>query len=1030
MTPERWRRASELFNSALDQPPSQVHEFLRKECGNDDELYMEVQRMLEAHRGSGLLDQRLWTPQELVSGPAFSTGQMVAGRYHIVRFLGRGGMGEVYEAEDLELKERVALKTLLPEIAGDTRMIARFKKEIQLSRKVSHPNVCRVFDLARHPVDGSSSGATVFLTMEFLAGETLAARLQREGRLSPEAALPLLDQMAEALEAAHHAGVIHRDFKPSNVMLVPGTEGWRAVVTDFGLARNYVPSNEDTATLSGNLMGTLDYMAPELLTGEPASVASDVYSLGTVAYKMVTGALPFPSDTPLASAILRSKQPAPSPRAAVPGIDAAWELTLLRVLDPDPSRRFSRAGEFVKALRGEAPSVTLPLPVVTRRKIAAAALAAVAIVGGVIGWQAWIRARNQPSGEALMLYRKGSDDIHAGAYFAATKALERAVSLAPHYGPAHARLAEAWVELDAMDKASREMLLARREDSSSLPETDRLQIEAVDLTITREYAAAVGKYEQMRKLAGPNEADLDVDLGRAYEKAGQRPKAIESYRRAAEGLAHSPAAWLRLAALYSRVSDVANSAEAFRQAEERYQLTSNLEGLTEVADQRGIAANSRGQLEEAAPYLRRALETARLAGNIQQEIRAKLQLSTNAYSSGDIALAERYAREALDTAHANQMEGLAIRGIIGLGAAYLGKRDFAGAEKNYQDALSLARRTGSDHLAALSLLSLASLHDQLKRPDDSVQEAQEALAFYKPNRYDKEALQCLTLIGRAQRYRGEYPAALDTSRRLLNLAEQLQDPLQMGFGHEAIGGLLYVQERYPEALEQYQRSLALYPDPEHIGYANLESGYTLWQLGRYAEAKANLDRADPTAERFPAMRLSLMQGRAEMTLSQNLYSEAATMARRALTFDAGQNPNSAAELKRILGLALIASGNRKEGLRNCEESLDAAGKRNDVAALLRSQLALLRARIETGDHQGSVKLFRDMEPELVSHPESGWRALALVAKTNRQYFEPARRALGELTRVWGDAAYRTYLTRPDVQELSRPLFQSNSATRQ
>ena len=133
----------------------------------------------------------------------------------------------------------LALQDLLPAIASDGRMLARFKQEIQLSRKVSHPNVCpRLRSLARHPADGSAPATTVFLTMEFLPGETLSERLHRDGRLFAAEALPILSQTAEALDAAHRAGVIHRDFKPSNVMLVPTAGGTRAVVTDFGPAHS------------------------------------------------------------------------------------------------------------------------------------------------------------------------------------------------------------------------------------------------------------------------------------------------------------------------------------------------------------------------------------------------------------------------------------------------------------------------------------------------------------------------------------------------------------------------------------------------------------------------------------------------------------------------------------------------------------------------------------------------------------------------------------------------------------------------
>src|SRR5690349_24280559 len=189
MTPEHWHKVTAIFHAALEQPSSEVDEFLRRQCGEDAALYSEVGGMLEQHAEGGIIENgptaRAGTP------PVFAAGEMVSSRYRIVRFLGRGGMGEVYEAEDLDLKERVALKTLLPEIAGDGRMIARFKQEIQLSRKVSHPNVCRVFDLARDPGDGSSPNAIFFLTMEFLPGEPLSARLRREGRIPLDQALPL-----------------------------------------------------------------------------------------------------------------------------------------------------------------------------------------------------------------------------------------------------------------------------------------------------------------------------------------------------------------------------------------------------------------------------------------------------------------------------------------------------------------------------------------------------------------------------------------------------------------------------------------------------------------------------------------------------------------------------------------------------------------------------------------------------------------------------------------------------------------------
>jgi serine/threonine protein kinase len=499
MSPERWQRLQTVFDEAVELSASEVEEFLRKECGEDTELYTSVRRMLDEHQRGGYLD---FSP---LAARLFEPGTVLAGRYRISRQIGRGGMGQVYEAEDLELRESVALKTLLPEIAEDATMIARFKREIQLARKVAHPNVCRVFDLARHMPEGSSSAPVFFLTMEFVDGETLANRIAREGRLSAGDALELLDQMADALDAAHRAGVLHRDFKPSNVMLIPdraqGTV--RVVVTDFGLACRITRPAESTRTATGELAGTIDYMAPELFTGGTATVASDIYALGLVAYKSISGALPFESDSPLAGVIRRAGQPAPQVCSRVAGLNPAWDRGFARALHLDPGRRFVTAREFVKSLRGEESFVTIDIPIMTRRRVAGAAVGLLTLAAAPFAWRAWVRARARPSPEAEALYIQGVADLHTGAYFAATKSLEESIRRAPGFALAHARMAEAWWNLDFTDRATQEMLIARRQDLSQLSRPERLQMEAIDLTLTREFPAAAAKYEEM--LAGePN----------------------------------------------------------------------------------------------------------------------------------------------------------------------------------------------------------------------------------------------------------------------------------------------------------------------------------------------------------------------------------------------------------------------------------------------------------------------------------------------------------------------------------------------
>ncbi len=341
----------------------------------------------------------------------FAPGDFVANRYRVVRFIARGGMGEVFEAEDLELRGRVALKTIHARAADEAGAVDRFKREIQLARRVTHPNVCRIFDVGFHE-GAPGAEPVIFFTMELLEGETLATRLKRAGRLSTAAALPIARQLAAALAAAHEAGIVHRDFKTENVFLVPGREGERAVVTDFGIARG---GGEDgshaTLTATGSVIGTPAYMAPEQIEGAPVTAAADQYALGVVLFEMVTGELPFHGENPLVTAARRLTEPPPSPREFVPGLEPVWEATILRCLERRPEARFRDVAAVARALDGEAsailapapqpaapPSIpaAVPAPVSTaprrdRRKAAVAALLLV-LLAGASAW-GWLRVR-------------------------------------------------------------------------------------------------------------------------------------------------------------------------------------------------------------------------------------------------------------------------------------------------------------------------------------------------------------------------------------------------------------------------------------------------------------------------------------------------------------------------------------------------------------------------------------------------------------------------------------------------------------
>jgi eukaryotic-like serine/threonine-protein kinase len=283
----------------------------------------------------------------------FAKGDLVGDRYRIVRLVGAGSTGEVYEAVDQALGGEVALKTLKQGFSNQPVLLERFRREIQNARRVTHPNVCRIFDMGVHRVRKQQR---FFLTMELLSGESLASYLAGREALSGAEALPLLTQIASGLQAAHDSGVMHRDLKPSNVVLVAGHDGThdgadrRAIITDFGLAIS-VEQVGMGLTESSELIGTPEYMAPEQI--EPSSVtpAADIYALGIIAYEMLAKHPPFePGGTPIAT-VLKRRHESPRPLHQVaPGVDPTWEAAILRCLEREPERRFRRPMDFIAVL--------------------------------------------------------------------------------------------------------------------------------------------------------------------------------------------------------------------------------------------------------------------------------------------------------------------------------------------------------------------------------------------------------------------------------------------------------------------------------------------------------------------------------------------------------------------------------------------------------------------------------------------------------------------------------------------------------
>jgi serine/threonine protein kinase/Flp pilus assembly protein TadD/TolB-like protein len=381
-TPEGWERLKPLFGGAMQQPQEQRAKYIDEVCGDDLELRDALFRLLRANQDSiSKGDGPIVDFHNLFSAakPAFTEGELVSNQFRIVRLIGSGGMGDVYEAIDLELGRRIALKTIRPEIASSPRTLAHFKKEVVLAQRISGPHVCRIH--AFHPPT-DSAGRTAFLTMEYLDGITLADKI-RESRPLPWSEVKTIAlEICEGLRVMHEAGIIHRDLKSRNVMLANRNGTVSAVVMDFGLAHEVRSATSETETdvsAEQGVAGTIDYMAPEQFAGDPLTPAADIFALGVVMYELATGRHPFPSGTILQAAIRRGQRP-PGPSSIQKGLPHRCDEIVCRCLEFDPKKRYGSVKIVAEEIEDK-------LPAKLRRtwlRMAAAFVAVVALTSGLL----------------------------------------------------------------------------------------------------------------------------------------------------------------------------------------------------------------------------------------------------------------------------------------------------------------------------------------------------------------------------------------------------------------------------------------------------------------------------------------------------------------------------------------------------------------------------------------------------------------------------------------------------------------------
>jgi eukaryotic-like serine/threonine-protein kinase len=1038
MTPELYQRLKPLYEAALDLPAGERAAFSAKACGNDIELRAALEEFLKNNdQQSPTLDKGLFDVRSLsfLENKELAEGEILLNQFRIVRLLGSGGMGDVYEAIDLELG-RIALKTIRPALAQDPAILARFKEEVLLARPVSGPNVCRIYQLYVPP-KASGCPCAAFLVMEYLEGETLADRIEKGGPAAPKEALTIATQLCAALQAIHDAGVIHRDLKPRNIMLVPRHGSEQVVVMDFGLAR--VASQDASAaetgiTMPGHIMGTPDYMAPEQFEpGGKITPATDIYGLGIVLYELVTGLRPFSAHTPLGAAVRRGRQP-DSPSSIRKGIPSVWDDVVCKCIEYEPERRYQSAAEVLAALRQRS---LLVWRFNNGQRIALTPRVA-AIVGAILLVLLSISVTSiyriattyHPSHTGKQWYDDGVAALRDGTYLKAANALGEAVKSDPHYALAHARLADAWAELDFTGQAQQEMLRATdAEQRTSMPDEDKQYVDAVQATLIRNYSAAAQDYEELLKqLPDDRRADGLVDLGRAYEKAGKIKETTASYEQAARLNPDDPAPFVHIGIWKSRQRDPAGADVAFTRAEELYRAKSNQEGLAEVAYQRGYAANEAADSVHAHEYLEKSLSIARQINSPQMEARSLSQLCSVDYYDGKDDKAIEDANQAIKIAEENNLEYWKADGLMRLGNAHLHKQDYATAESYAQQALKLAKQSQHPRIEASADFTLASIRDQRRgNRDEQIAFAKEALQYYRDYGFLNMATACSILLVRAEEAKGDYAQALEDATEQLKLAEKTDSLASEEIAEEAVGVSFSGLEDYPAALSHFDKALQIGHTLHYAeSFQEKHRADMLWRLGRYQDAEEMLARTLQDDGHRADTGGNVADTRATILLSRGKDAEALSTCRKALNDFPNLDADTIADFAQIEALAEARLGKLDQAKIEADRALALAKEVNEDAV---GQAELVEAEVLLLSHSPTQALsFAQSANTYFSvkqEKESEWLSLLYMAEASKASgdreagISAAKKAidiLAALEQSWSPIVFRQYGARPDLHE--------------
>jgi eukaryotic-like serine/threonine-protein kinase len=944
-------------------------------------------------------------------------GDVLGGRYEILKLLGEGGMGAVYKAQDRELDRPVALKLIRQEMASNPAILARFKQELLLSRQVTHKNVIRIYDL------GDADGVK-FITMEFVEGRDLRTLIQQKKKFSPEEAVEVIQQVCHALEAAHGVGVIHRDLKPQNIMR---EDGGRILVMDFGLARTI---QGDGMTRAGALVGTMEYMSPEQALAKDLDQRSDLFSLGLILYELLTGKTPFKAESALASLIKRTQEraiPVSDHDGTIPG---ALSGIVSKCLERDPTLRYQSATDILQDLdtwQGKRAAATIgfhadlkpwgqtiPWPLLS----GVATIVVLAVVGYVFRasiFSAPAATLGPVQSLAILPFRNASGDSTLdwmGSSFAdmlSTGIGESAqlrtvtpsnlhqiltdlhVSPTTELNPATIhRLADfsnaqrvIWGQYAKFgDQIRIDATLQDLKNDRTVP----LEIEipnekgipnGIDILAESIRQKLVLPSNVVRELKASSflpdstsvEALRDYDQGLGFLRDGRNLEAQQQLEGATKADPNFGLAFSRLAQTYSKLGYDDQAAQA---AQKGVALSQNLPDM-----EKHLIAAIRSQVVKNYAEAIKAYETLAKASPDNYDM--QLALAGLYQDSGDLVKAREYYQKILS---ANPKD---IGATLDLGRVDIKSGDVQGSFDPLSRAYSLAVQVDNQEQEATSLHLMAVGYRMLNKPQEVVRNETEALAIWRQVGQKRGLGFSLNEIAKARETLGKTKDALANFQEALQIRRDIGDKRGLGDTLIDLGNFYDDGNDHEKALAMYKEALQM---EREVGSEALQAvclnniGSVYSEKGQYEDAITYYQQALQLREKskVPQDIVEAVHNIGDASASMGQYDQAISYYLRALDLRRQMNDQRGAAIEsESLGIIFDYQGRFGAAVKSEQDALQTFRGLNDKSQWMpraidaSAEALILAGRGEEARSalEESVKLSRELKNDSVTSEALG-----------------------------------------------------------